>query len=195
MSFPLPIVLGSSSKFRRRLLDESGIPVASFLKIDEKSVGCRDTMTPEDLTILIAKEKAKALIPEILEPSLLITSDQVVVYDGRIREKPETEEECKKYLRSYAIHPAETVSAVVVTNTGTGKQCLGVDRAKQHFKDIPEQVMSELISKGDVMHCCGGFMIDDPILYPYLGRREGDEDSIIGMPLKLTRRLLEEASR
>lgn len=36
-----------------------------------------------------------------------------------------------------------------------------MDIAKQYFKPIPEEVMNQLIEKGDVMHCAGGFMIDD----------------------------------
>lgn len=78
-----------------------------------------------------------------------------------------------------------TVSGVVVTNCKTGQQAAGVDVAKQWFKPIPEGVMDELIAKGDVMYCCGGFLIDDPLIEPYLDRREGDADSIIGLPMRL----------
>jgi septum formation protein len=70
-----------------------------------------------------------------------------------------------------------------------------------------------VLAKGDIMHCAGGtlgaglsesfvsysdflqigFMIDEPLFQPYLGTRLGDEDSVIGMPLKLTLRLLAQA--
>jgi hypothetical protein len=36
-------------------------------------------------------------------------------------------------------------------------------------------------------------MIDEPLFMPFLGKRMGDEDSIIGMPLQLTLRLLAQA--
>lgn len=50
-------------------------------------------------------------------------------------------------------------------------------------------MVTALLAKGDVFHCCGGFLIDDPLLEPYLDRREGDADSIMGLPMVLTKSL------
>jgi predicted house-cleaning NTP pyrophosphatase (Maf/HAM1 superfamily) len=61
---------------------------------------------------------------------LLHNLDQVVHYNNKIREKPETAEECRAYLKSYESGPACTVAGVVVTNTKTGKQASGFDIAK-----------------------------------------------------------------
>jgi len=80
----------------------------------------------------------------------------------------QTAEECKSFLRSYKDHPAECVNGVVVTNVKTGKQVEGNYIAKQHFKEIPESAMDELIKKGDVMSCCGGFVVEQ--MGPYLAQ-------------------------
>ena len=50
---------------------------------------------------------------------------------------------------------------MVVTDTATGKKVEGVDIAKQYFNPVPENVVDELIHKGDIMYCAGGFMVDD----------------------------------
>ena len=115
---------------------------------------------------------------------LIGTTDQVVHYKGTIREKPETAEQCKEYLRSYVSEPATTVTAIVVTDVDSGKRYEATDEASQVFKPIPEEVMDAVIDggKGYVMKCCGGFMIDEPRFQPYLGPRKGTEDSILGMP-------------
>ncbi|KAL7753397.1 hypothetical protein RI367_001172 [Sorochytrium milnesiophthora] len=175
----LPIVLGSSSKFRRRIIHEhyphSDIECVSP-DIDEKAIGDRSAAAdPEQLVLAVAQAKADALLGRMQRQCILITSDQVTVHNGVIREKPRDIQ----------------VTAVVVTNTRTGKQAAGVDRAKQHFHRIPEDIVQQVLDKGETMHCAGGFMIDEPMLYPYLGQREGDEDSIIGMPMKLTQQLIE----
>lgn len=68
-----------------------------------------------------------------------------------------------------------------------------VDVARQWFNPIPEDVIQKVLEKGDVFYCAGGFMIDEPLLEPYLGQREGTEDSIIGLPIALCKRLLAEA--
>lgn len=54
------------------------------------------------------------------EAALVITSDQVIVYQGQIREKPEDEAQAREFLRSYEHHPAEAIVGVAVTNTKTG---------------------------------------------------------------------------
>ncbi|TPX66578.1 hypothetical protein SpCBS45565_g04399 [Spizellomyces sp. 'palustris'] len=192
----LPVILGSSSKFRAKILKSHNVEFTTLKPdIDEKAVAARaDADGPSEVCLAVAKAKADALVAQVQgQQVLVVTCDQVVAWEGGVREKPENEEVCREYLRSYANAPAETHSAVVVTNTKTGKQVHGVDVAQQCFAPIPTPVINELISKGDVMHCCGGFMIDDPLLEPYLLKRQGDEDSIIGMPMRLLMRLLKEA--
>lgn len=125
--------------------------------------------------------------------SVRTAEDQVVVHEGRIREKPASEADCRAYLKSYEIQPAQTVTSVVVTNTATGKQVIATDIATQHFYPIPDHVVTAVLAKGDIMHCCGGFMVDEPLFAPYLGARIGTEDSITGLPVELTKRLLREA--
>ncbi|KAI8825217.1 inosine triphosphate pyrophosphatase-like protein, partial [Fimicolochytrium jonesii] len=196
-SFKLPIILGSSSKFRATILRQHNVDF-TVLKpdLDEKAVPGRDEHDPSATALAIAHAKAAALasqIPAGTPPSLVITTDQVVGFAGTVREKPESADECRHYIKSYEEAPAETHSAVVVTNTKTGKRVAGVDVARQYFASVPNEVVDELIRKGDVMHSCGGFVVDDPLLHPYLLAREGDEDSIIGMPMKLLMQLLKEA--
>ncbi|EGD74312.1 hypothetical protein PTSG_12428 [Salpingoeca rosetta] len=202
MSVASVLVLGSSSKWRRQQLEEQGYTFeAMAADIDERAVTVdgdedgRGVSDPSKLTLAIANAKADALVPKCPPNSFLITSDQVVHYKGTIREKPETPEMCKEYLRSYETVPATTVTAVVVTNVATGERFQQVDIASQQFKPIPEAVMDEVIEggKGDVMYCCGGFMIDHPKLQPYLGERKGSEDSILGMPLAVLESLLDKA--
>lgn len=159
--------------------------------IDEKAIRSDDY---EQLPLLIARAKAAALLPKIAVDAILITSDQVVECAGELREKPETEDEVFRYLASYATEPAQTNSAVVVTNTRTGKQAEGIDIARTYFKPIPETVVKELIADGAILHAAGAFVIENPIMKPYVDRLEGTPDSVMGLPLNLTLRLIDEVS-
>ncbi|KAJ3168448.1 hypothetical protein HDU87_001004 [Geranomyces variabilis] len=195
----LPVILGSSSKFRAAILNAAALPFTIITHpIDEKNAvpGRTATSSPSETALAVARAKATALLANRaadVANALLITADQVVSWHGSVREKPVDAAQCREYLAGYANAPAETHSALVVVNTVTGKTVEGIDVARQHFKPIPKEIIDALISKGDIMYCSGGFMIDDPIMFPYLGAREGDEDSIIGMPMKLLTRLLAEA--
>lgn len=198
----LHVVLGSSSKWRKAVFESyfPGLPfTTNAADIDERAVtagyAARGTANPEALTLALAHAKATAILAKnIGNTSLLITSDQVLSFKGTIREKPRDEDECRRFLRSYADHPAVTVTAVLVTNTKTGFHAEGVDIAKQNFHPISEHVISELIAKGDVLHSAGGFTVEDPLLAPYLGAREGTEDSIMGLPIALLSALLNTAA-
>lgn len=127
---------------------------------------------------------------------LLITSDQVAYHQGRVREKPRDAAQCREWFPQYAAPPgAQVVTAVVVTNTATGARHAGVAHAAQQFHPVPPAVLEEVIARGDILQCCGGFMVDDPALLPYLAARTGTEDEIIGLPKRLLARLLTEAQQ
>jgi MAF protein len=185
------IILGSQSHGRRELLSAMGYAFAVMpAHIDERAIRSED---PGALTLALAHAKADALLPQIHEPVLLITSDQVVVWQGKIREKPAHTEEARAFLRGYAKGPAETVTAVVVTHTATGVRQQGVDRAKVWFRRIPEEVIDQVIAGGEVFAHAGGFSITDPLLEAYIERVDGTAESIIGLPTALTRQLLRAA--
>jgi septum formation protein len=187
----MKLILGSSSKYRQAVLREHGY-VFEVMKpdIDEKVIRIDDFYK---LPILIARAKSEALQSRVNEPALIITADQVVMCDGELREKPETKEEAKKFFEKYcAGHPAETISALVVFNTVTGKNVEGIDIAKTFFKKVPDAAVDEFIESGEAYLTAGGFDHDNPILVPYVERIEGTGDSINGMPVHLLEKLLKE---
>ncbi|XP_050267472.1 uncharacterized protein LOC126712252 [Quercus robur] len=93
------IILGSSSIPCQKILAEMGYEFTiMFADIDEK---CIRKEKPEDLVMALAEAKAEAILQRLpigeyvkdVKPTLLITCDQVVVYEGVIREKPSSKEE------------------------------------------------------------------------------------------------------
>lgn len=159
--------------------------------IDEKAIRDGD---PRRLTPLLAHAKADALLPGI-RSALLVTSDQVVVCNGRILEKPENSREAHEYLEGYAEFPAETVTAVVVTNAATRRMAEGVDVAKVVFRRIPPDVIDRLVRSGEILHHAGAFSIEDPLLKDYIVRIEGEPESIMGLPKEMMKRLIEEVGK
>ena len=149
----MEIILGSSSRFRRKVMDGMGLTYTTMSPdIDEKAItvgmGDRARSDPAELTLAIARAKAAALRPQIARPALLITSDQVAVYDGVVREKGEDAAEVRRFFADYNLTtPATVCAAVVVTNLATGKEVSGVDWAKQYFKPVPAEVVDQLIEQ------------------------------------------------
>src|SRR5688572_2263198 len=187
----MTIILGSSSPTRAQILRDAGIAFTVISpNIDEKAIG-KDILSPNTLVLKLAHAKAEAILQRRPPAGWLITSDQVVVSDYEILEKPKSEEHARMLLVSYHENPPMTYTAVVVTNTKTRKQAVNVDRACVLFKQIPKKAIDGALKRGTIMNCCGAFDIDDPDLKPYIEAINGDRTSVLGMPIRVVKELLE----
>ena len=213
----MKIILGSASEWRQNLLRQI---VADFEvitpDIDEKAIRRDD---PGELVQALAEAKSRAVQAKyavvadrsatgtngqppasseqatIKEPAIIITSDQVVVFNGEIREKPESEAQARQWIAEAHVHPSETWTAVHVVNTATGQVASGLDVARHWFKPIPREVADLIIAKGYWSRSGGGFNVEDPLVIEYAEKSEGPQDSIMGLPLELTKKLIDEVSK
>ncbi len=184
----MKIILGSQSKGRQKMLKEMGIKFeAMSADIDERKIRFED---PGELTLALARAKAEALKPKVIESVILITADGVVVCNGQILEKPENEAEARKFLKGYDNFPAEVVTAIVATNTKTGGSAEGTDISKVYFTKFSEEDIDELIKTGDVFRWAGAFNVEGPIWESHLIKIEGTRDGAIGLPKNLTAKLM-----
>ncbi len=186
----MKLILGSQSIGRKEVLTAAGFHFDVMVAdIDEKAIR-NDNF--ELLPLLIARAKTKALLPTIKDDAVLITSDQVVVCNGELREKPKDENEARSWLESYSLHPSKAITSVVVTDTKSGKQVEGVDIVDVFFDPIPDDVIEKLISQGRILRTAGACIAEDPLLTPYIRELRGDMDSLTGLPMRLTKKFLAE---
>lgn len=172
------------------MLKEMGIDFEIMVSdVDEKAIRLED---PQELTLTLSRAKAEALKAKISEPAILITSDQVVVWNGIIREKPESEAEAREFLKGYNLYPAEAVTAVVVTNLATGKTAEAVDVAQVFFRTFSDDKIDEFIAAGGVYNWAGGFTVDGEKWESQVEKIVGARDGVIGLPKDLTRKLMAE---
>ncbi|MFH1631500.1 MAG: Maf family protein [bacterium] len=188
----MKLILGSSSKSRQQVLRDAGIEFDVLVAdIDEKAIRDPD---PAKLVIKLAHAKADAIVDKIDEPAILITSDQVVVWNGEIREKPESAAEAREWLAKYHSHPMEIVNGVVVVNTAINDRAEGIDIVKVYFKPIASEAIEQAISMEKIMYCSGAMRVEDEPLCNFVDHIDGPQDSTSGMPLELMQRLIKEVS-
>jgi septum formation protein len=188
----MKIILGSQSKGRKRVMEEMGFQFEVMSSdIDEKAIRHDD---PKILTMTLAHAKADVILPKIKEEAILITTDTVVVCNGKVLEKPEDENEAREFLRSYAVYPVEIITSVVVTNTAIKKQVEGTGSATIYFYPIPEEVIDQLIAEKEIFNLAGAFDIFG-VFEKYIQKIEGERESIIGLPKALTLKLIEEVKK
>jgi len=186
----MKIILGSQSRQRQEVLTEAGYDFAVLTAdIDERAIRHTD---PKGLVMRLARAKAAAILPQITEPALLVTADQVAVCNGMILEKPRDEAEARKFINHYRDYPLDTVNSMLVTNTTTGKSAGGIDVSRIYFKPIPKAAIDEALQIGRIMHAAGAMLAQHPPFNQYVDRLEGTLDSVAGLPLKLLQRLINE---
>lgn len=148
-----------------------------------------------EMPVLIAKAKADAIIKkhqmmDWKEPAILLTFDQIVLYRTNVREKPETRAEAVEFLSSYSNDAVSTVSAVVVTHIPSGIQMSSIDIATVYWKEIPDEVVERVVDRGVTMTSAGGFLVEDEDLNGLVKGIDRPVDSVMGMPVDLTKRLI-----
>lgn len=213
LGLPEPLLLGSASFTRKLILKEMGVPFSKFVRpIDEKALGDRsENAPPRELVLLLGNAKMDRLVQELQENDpqdlpdsqtegwVVLTGDQVVTCGGKILEKPESEQEAKEFVASYAQNPPSTVGSCVLYHHPSGIRVEGVDTATIHFNAESlgnggsDKLIDTLIEQGEpVMSCAGGLMVEHPLTKHHIDRIDGTEDSVMGLSKDLVLRLLQE---
>ncbi|KAI8911670.1 inosine triphosphate pyrophosphatase-like protein [Gorgonomyces haynaldii] len=192
------LILGSSSRFRAQVLKDNNIPFTVLVPdIDEKGIGEQERNNNQsDLLVrIVSRAKMDQLLkmPQLKDmvddSTLLLASDQVIVFENTIREKPVDKQECKEFLQSYGPgKPATICSGLVLRHVKSGRQVEGTHQCHVQWKTIPEDVIDQLIEEGIVMHCAGGFRVEDPLLQPF-ATLDGTVDAVMGLPIVLLNKL------
>lgn len=189
----MKIILGSQSENRRQVLIEAGYVFDVMVShVNEKAIRHEDLY---ELPLRLARAKAEALLPKIKEPALLITADQVIVWNGELREKPRDLKEARHYLETFngSKYPAECVNGIMVTNTKTGKSRLEREISKVFFSKIPPENIEAFIQSGVALKYAGGFTPQSPLIRPYL--LDGTFESVLGLPIDVIERCIKKLSR
>ncbi|XP_061949582.1 uncharacterized protein LOC133673007 isoform X3 [Populus nigra] len=169
------IILGSSSLARRQILNEMGYEFTVVTAdIDEKSIR-KDK--PEELVMALAEAKANAIIERLrieghveedAQATLLITADTVVVSNGMVREKPNSKEEAREFIKGYSGGHAAVIGSVVVSNLTTGIRKGAWEKAEVYFHEIPDEIIDSVIEEGSTLHVAGGLTLEHPLTSPFV---------------------------
>lgn len=187
----MKIILGSQSENRKSVLTEAGYTFDILVPgIDEKAIRHEDLY---ELPLRLAKAKAEALLSKIREPAFLVTADQVIVWNGELREKPADLSEARRFLETFSgsEYPAECVNGIQVTNTATGKSILEREISKVFFSTIPQENIDTFLITGVGMQKAGGFDIRHSLIRPFV-KVEGTLESVLGLPMDIVERCMKE---
>ena len=188
------IILASKSKVRKEILDKNNIEsVVEHSNVDEDIVKLsliKERATPEIISKNLAELKANKVSLKNTD-NLVLGADSVIDLDGELISKPENRKEAIEILKKLNGKSHLLISSVCISKNGSMIWNY-TDKAKLTMKNFSENELEEYLSK-----------ISDENLYAYNvyqiegeGRNlftsiNGDENTIMGLPIKKIKEYLE----
>jgi len=176
----LPLVLASTSPFRRELLLRLGLPFATLApRVDESR---RPGESPEALVERLAETKAKAVAAD-LPQALVIGSDQVACVGGEILGKPGDREGAIAQLTRASGQVVVFHTGLCLLNTATGRARVAREPFRVHFRPLTPAQIAGYVDREEPFHCAGSFK-SEGLGIALFERLEGDDPSaLVGLPL------------
>ena len=181
------IILASKSKIRKEILDKNEIfTVVQPSNVDEdviKKSLLKEKASPEIISKNLAEIKANKVSQKSLD-AIVIGADSVIDLEGELISKPESRDEALNILKKLNGKKHNLISSVCISKNGSMIWNY-TDKANLLMKKLSEVEIKSYLSK-----------ISDEALYAYNvyqiegeGRNlfldiEGDENTIMGLPIK-----------
>ncbi|MFZ4967607.1 Maf family protein [Pseudomonas sp. Mn2068] len=176
----LPLLLASSSVYRRELLDRLRLPfTCSSPDIDESY---QPGESAEALVRRLAEEKARALSAS--HPRhLIIGSDQVAVLDGRIIGKPHTFDKAREQLLAASGARVTFLTGLALLNSQSGHCQVDCVPFTVHMRQLDPERIERYLRAEQPYDCAGSFKAEG-LGVSLFQRTEGpDATSLVGLPL------------
>jgi len=181
------VILASRSGIRKKILENNGIKCEAIpAKINEDQIKeslLETNATPELISKNLAELKAKK-ISEKKHGELVLGADSVIDLNGELISKPTNREEAIKILRKLNGQKHQLISSVCISKNGS-MIWNSTDASTLTMKQLnPDEIKSYLAKIGDKeLYAYGVYQIEAEGRSLF-SKIEGDEDSIMGLPVK-----------
>jgi len=186
----LPLLLASSSPYRRELLARLRLPfTCSSPDIDESRQGDE---AAETLVKRLAEQKARALAGT--HPAhLIIGSDQVAVLGEQILGKPHTFDKACAQLLEASGTSVTFLTGLALLNSATGHCQVDCVPFTVHMRELDLATIQRYLRAEEPYDCAGSFKAEGLGVSLFKSTHGVDATSLVGLPLiRLVDMLLEE---
>ena len=184
---PRKLVLGSTSPYRRELLERLRIPFEVCAPGVEEHA--REGESPSDLAIRLALEKARA-VGQRFPDCVVIGSDQVADLDGAALGKPLGHHKAVAQLQSMRGKTVVFQTAVAVVCMQTGFVAQELAQVKVQFRALSDAEIEHYL-RAETPYDCAGSAKSEGLGIALLERIDSDDPTaLVGLPLIRTARML-----
>ncbi len=189
-SLQRPLVLGSTSRYRRELLQRLGLHFdVAAPEVDETPLPGE---APRDLALRLAKAKARA-VAQLHPEAVVIGSDQVADLAGEPLGKPGHHDRAVAQLRQMRGRTVVFQTAVAVVCAATGFEQVDLAPVEVTFRDLCDAEIERYLRAEQPYDCAGSAKSEGLGIALLDAIHSDDPTALIGLPLIRTCRMLRAA--
>ncbi|MGV1044780.1 MULTISPECIES: Maf family nucleotide pyrophosphatase [unclassified Limnohabitans] len=185
-----PVVLGSTSRYRRELMERLRIPFSVAAPDVDETPATGES--PRDLALRLALAKAKAVAAQHPE-SVVIGSDQVADLAGVPLGKPGEHARAVQQLRQMRGQTVVFQTALAVVCLATGFEAVDLAAVRVVFRDLSDDEIESYLQAEKPYDCAGSAKSEGLGIALLESIDNDDPTALIGLPLIRTARLLRQA--
>lgn len=175
-----PLILASTSPFRRELLERLGLAfTVENPEVDEAHL---QGEPPTERALRLAAAKAEAVA--VRHPrAVVIGSDQVAAAGGVILDKPGTVERAQQQLKHLSGSQARFHTACAVRWHNTGYSVNHLETVTVAIRDLTAAEIENYIAKEQPLNCAGSFKSEGLGIALFSRIESEDPTALVGLPL------------
>jgi MAF protein len=174
------LVLGSTSPFRKALLDKLGIPfITDTPNTDETR---RPGETPDRLVRRLAEDKARDVASRFPD-ALVIGSDQVACVGDEILGKPGNRENAIAQLSAASGKAVTFYTGLCLYNAANDQIQVAMEPFVVHFRVLGSAQIERYIDREQPFNCAGSFKSEGFGITLFAALEGRDPNALVGLPL------------
>ena len=181
------IILASKSRVRKDILDKNNIDsIVEPSNVDEDIVKfslIKEQVTPEIISKNLAELKANKVSAKKMD-QLVLGADSVIDLSGELISKPANREDAMKILKKLNGKSHFLISSVCISKNGSMIWNY-TDKATLTMKNLSDEELKKYLSKisNEALYAYNVYQIEGEGRHLFTSI-EGDEDTIMGLPIK-----------
>jgi septum formation protein len=185
-----PVVLGSSSRYRRELMERLRIPFSVAVPDVDETPHAGET--PRNLALRLALAKAHA-VAQLHPEAVVIGSDQVADLAGQPLGKPGEHARAVQQLRQMRGKTVIFQTALAVVCLSTGFEEVDLAEVRVVFRDLSDEEIEAYLQAEKPYDCAGSAKSEGLGIALLESIDNDDPTALVGLPLIRTSRLLRQA--
>jgi septum formation protein len=175
-----PLILASTSAYRRELLERLALPfTVEAPDVDEAHL---EGEPPTERALRLAAAKAEAVA--LRHPgAVVIGSDQVAAAGGVILDKPGTVERAHQQLRHLSGSQARFHTACAVRWHNTGFSVNHLESVTVSVRDLTPLEIENYVAREQPLNCAGSFKSEGLGIALFSRIESEDPTALVGLPL------------